>query len=48
MTAAEIALVLGDIRREGRDWRCRCRLPGGWSLAQTVARPRRLAEGSMH
>jgi len=33
MTAAEIALVLGDIRREGRDWRCRRPLPGGWSLA---------------
>jgi hypothetical protein len=32
MTAAEIAAVLGDGRREGRSWRCRCPLHGGRSL----------------
>ena len=32
MTAAEIAVVLGDARREGRAWRCRCPLHGGRSL----------------
>jgi hypothetical protein len=32
MTAAEIAAALGDARREGRNWRCRCPLHGGYSL----------------
>ena len=32
MSAAEIALALGDARREGRGWRCRCPLHGGCSL----------------
>jgi putative DNA primase/helicase len=32
MTAAEIAAALGDARREGRAWRCRCPLHGGRSL----------------
>jgi hypothetical protein len=32
MIAAEIAHVLGDVRREGRGWRCRCPLHGGRSL----------------
>jgi putative DNA primase/helicase len=32
MSAAEIALALGDARREGRSWRCRCPLHGGRSL----------------
>jgi hypothetical protein len=30
--AAEIAAALGDARREGRAWRCRCPLHGGRSL----------------
>jgi putative DNA primase/helicase len=32
MNAAEIAAALGDARREGRTWRCRCPLHGGRSL----------------
>src|SRR5215471_5505489 len=32
MTAEEIAVALGDARREGRAWRCRCPLHGGRSL----------------
>jgi hypothetical protein len=32
MTAANIAAALGDARREGRAWRCRCPLHGGRSL----------------
>jgi putative DNA primase/helicase len=32
MTAAEIATALGDARREGRAWWCRCPLHGGRSL----------------
>jgi len=32
MTAAMIAAVLGDARREGRGWRCRCPVHGGRSL----------------
>jgi hypothetical protein len=32
MNAAEIAAALGDARREGRSWRCRCPLHGGRSL----------------
>src|SRR5262249_7602935 len=32
MTAADIARALGDARREGRTWRCRCPLHGGRSL----------------
>ena len=32
MTAAEIASVLGNARREGRDWRCICPMHGGHSL----------------
>ena len=32
MAAAEIAAALGDARREGRAWRCRCPLHGGRSL----------------
>jgi hypothetical protein len=32
MTAAEIAAALGNARREGRGWRCRCPLHGGVSL----------------
>jgi putative DNA primase/helicase len=32
ITAADIAHPLGDARREGREWRCRCPLHGGRSL----------------
>ena len=32
MSAAVIAAALGDARREGRAWRCRCPLHGGRSL----------------
>jgi putative DNA primase/helicase len=32
MNAAAIAAALGDARREGRAWRCRCPLHGGRSL----------------
>ena len=32
MMAAEIAGVLGDTRREGLAWRCRCPVHGGRSL----------------
>jgi putative DNA primase/helicase len=32
MSAATIAAALGDARREGRTWRCRCLLHGGRSL----------------
>jgi len=32
MTAATIAAALGDARREGHAWRCRCPLHGGRSL----------------
>ena len=32
MTAAILAAVLGNARRVGRDWRCRCPLHGGCSL----------------
>src|SRR5262245_54034219 len=32
MNAADIAVALGDARREGRDWRCRCPLHQGRSL----------------
>jgi putative DNA primase/helicase len=32
MSAAAIAAALGDARREGRAWRCRCPLHGGRSL----------------
>jgi putative DNA primase/helicase len=32
MNAADIAAALGDPRREGRAWRCRCPLHGGHSL----------------
>jgi putative DNA primase/helicase len=32
MNATEIAHALGDARREGRGWRCRCPLHGGRSL----------------
>jgi putative DNA primase/helicase len=32
MSAADIAHALGDARREGRGWRCRCPLHGGRSL----------------
>jgi putative DNA primase/helicase len=31
--AADIAAALGDVRREGRAWRCRCPLHGGRSLS---------------
>jgi hypothetical protein len=31
MSAAEITHALGDARREGRDWRCRCPLYNGRS-----------------
>src|SRR5579883_1516107 len=33
MSAAAIAAALGDARREGRGWRCRCPVHGGGSLA---------------
>jgi hypothetical protein len=33
MTAAKIAAALGNARREGRNWRCRCPVHGGCSLA---------------
>jgi len=33
MSAAEIAAALGGARREGQNWRCRCPLHGGCSLA---------------
>jgi len=32
MNAAEIAMALGNARREGWNWRCRCPLHGGHSL----------------
>jgi putative DNA primase/helicase len=32
MTAGDIAHTLGDARREGRGWRCRCPLDNGRSL----------------
>jgi putative DNA primase/helicase len=32
MSAAKIAAALGDARRQGRAWRCRCPLHGGRSL----------------
>jgi putative DNA primase/helicase len=32
MNAATIAAALGDARRDGRAWRCRCPLHGGRSL----------------
>jgi hypothetical protein len=32
MNAAVIAAAIGDARREGRDWRCRCPLHGRRSL----------------
>ena len=32
MSAAEVAHALGDARREGRGWRCRCPLHQGRSL----------------
>jgi hypothetical protein len=32
MSAADIAVALGDARREGRGWRCRCPLHQGRSL----------------
>jgi putative DNA primase/helicase len=32
VTAADVARALGDARREGRRWRCRCPLHGGRSL----------------
>jgi hypothetical protein len=32
MTAAEIAVALGNARREGRNWRCICPVHGGRSL----------------
>jgi hypothetical protein len=32
MSAAAIAAALGDARRDGRAWRCRCPLHGGRSL----------------
>ncbi len=32
MRAPDIAAALGDARREGRRWRCRCPLHGGRSL----------------
>jgi putative DNA primase/helicase len=32
MNAAQVAAALGEARREGRDWRCRCPLHGGRSL----------------
>jgi hypothetical protein len=32
MSAGDIACALGDARREGREWRCRCPLHGGRSL----------------
>jgi hypothetical protein len=41
MSAAEIALALGDARREGRGWRCRCPLhnAAGVSLSITATAP---------
>ena len=32
MSAADIAHTLGEARREGSGWRCRCPLHGGRSL----------------
>ena len=32
MSAAAVAAALGDAKREGRNWRCRCPLHGGCSL----------------
>jgi putative DNA primase/helicase len=32
VNASEIAMALGEARREGRNWRCRCPLHGGHSL----------------
>ena len=33
MSAADVARTLGDARREGSRWRCRCPLHGGRSLS---------------
>jgi hypothetical protein len=43
MNAANIALVLGDARREGRAWRCRCPLHQGRSLTLPGWRRRAVA-----
>jgi hypothetical protein len=32
MSAAAVAAALGDAKREGRNWRCRCPLHGGCRL----------------
>ena len=42
MIAAEIAARLGNARREGPDWRCRCPLHGGSSLTLRDGRARLL------
>jgi hypothetical protein len=36
MSAADIAHALGDARREGRTWRCRCPLHDGRSFTLMV------------
>jgi putative DNA primase/helicase len=41
-TAREIAAALGNARREGRNWRCRCPVHGGCSLALCDGRDRLL------
>jgi putative DNA primase/helicase len=43
VTAAEIAAALGNARREGHDWRCRCPLHGGCSLTLRDGRTALLA-----
>src|SRR6202040_4048401 len=40
--AAEIAAQLGDARREGRGWRCRCPIHDGVSLVITNGRDGRI------
>jgi hypothetical protein len=39
MNAAAIAATLGDARREGRAWRCRCPLHGGRSRVRIAMPP---------
>ena len=39
MSAADIATALGNPRREGCAWRCRCPLHGGRSLVISDGRP---------
>jgi hypothetical protein len=44
MSAADIAAALGNPRREGRHWRCRCPVHGGHSLTLRDGRARLLVK----